>query len=204
MLLNRCSERPTVSTAPEAPAPCARRGGGSWGARGRRTRRHDLLRRGRGELETWIHTRRRILVRFGGRLGREVRLSLEVGLEVGLVGLALFDFTQHVRLAFGRVRRAFFGRAAGILGGGSLFRVGGSVRFPQSRFPGLRGRFLFVGALASSEVRLEIVRTDQIFDMEERGALQPDIDEGRLHPGEHPSDFSSDDVAKCAARAGAL
>jgi hypothetical protein len=40
--------------------------------------------------------------------------------------------------------------------------------------------------------------------MEERGALHPDVDECRLHAGQHASDFAENDVSDAPAMRGAL
>ncbi len=45
--------------------------------------------------------------------------------------------------------------------------------------------------LASArQVRLEVVGPDQILDVEERGALEPDVDEGGLQPRQDPGDLA--------------
>ena len=51
---------------------------------------------------------------------------------------------------------------------------------------------------------MEVVGTDEIFDVEERRALLSDVDEGRLHPGEDAGDRPEDDVAEGATGAESL
>ncbi len=49
------------------------------------------------------------------------------------------------------------------------------------------------------EVRLEVVGADEVLDVEERRALQPDVDEGGLQPGKHPGHLAEVDVADGSA-----
>ncbi len=42
----------------------------------------------------------------------------------------------------------------------------------------------------AGEVGLEVIGANEIFDMQERRALEADVDECRLQPGEHPSHFA--------------
>jgi hypothetical protein len=54
------------------------------------------------------------------------------------------------------------------------------------------------------EVQLEVVGTDQILDVQERRALLPHVDEGRLHAGQDTRDLAQHDVADRAAMRGAF
>src|SRR4029079_17644015 len=61
-----------------------------------------------------------------------------------------------------------------------------------------------VAVLAELDL-LEVVQLlAHVGDVEERVALEPDVDERRLHAGQHPRDAPLVDVADRAARAGAL
>jgi hypothetical protein len=68
------------------------------------------------------------------------------------------------------------------------------------------GRFVVGGCAAAptGQVGVEVVRTNEILHVQERGALLPDVDEGRLHAGQHPTHDSEIEVAQRAARALAL
>jgi hypothetical protein len=47
----------------------------------------------------------------------------------------------------------------------------------------IANRLLFVRAFAPRQVGFEVVRADQVFDMEERSPVLADVDEGGLHSG---------------------
>ena len=51
----------------------------------------------------------------------------------------------------------------------------------------------------AGEVRLEVVGPDEVLDVEERGALEADVDEGGLEPGQDPGHLAEVDVADRAA-----
>jgi hypothetical protein len=91
--------------------------------------------------------------------------------------------------------------------GGRLVQLGlalhiGVVRVLPCGASSFRGA---EGSLApAGQVRLEIVRTDEIFHVQERRALQPDIDESGLKPGKNARHLAEVDVADgSAARMGA-
>ncbi|MEJ7735233.1 MAG: hypothetical protein WKG00_39365 [Polyangiaceae bacterium] len=48
------------------------------------------------------------------------------------------------------------------------------------------------------EVGLEVRGADEVLDVQERGALQPDVDEGSLHAREHAADLAEVDVSECS------
>jgi len=63
------------------------------------------------------------------------------------------------------------------------------------------GRALFVACMLSTprEVRLEVVRSDEVLDVEERRALLPDVDERCLQARKHARHTTEHDAADAAA-----
>jgi hypothetical protein len=91
-------------------------------------------------------------------------------------------------------------QARAVDGGRGLHRLGGGGRRGRVVVDLVLGRALLVrvveGVLAAAgEVRLEVVGADQVLDVEERGALLPDVDERGLEAGEDACDLAEDDVA---------
>ena len=80
----------------------------------------------------------------------------------------------------------------------------GALRLGDDRFGlvlGLAHGGLFVAArelATAGEVLVEVVRADEVLDVEERGALLPDVDEGGLEAGENACDLSEVHVADSA------
>ena len=173
--------------------------------------------------------RRDVLVgqRRGRSARRTTSSSSESSGSAALVRLVVFDGVGRRRSsASQRLLRpasiASIGLGPSSTGGG-----GGSGAFPattssafswatatcSSRGLGrgdlaLVGRLLAVLARARAErvlapareVGLEVVRADEVLDVEERRALEPDVDEGGLEPGQHPGDLAEVDVAYGSAR----
>ena len=95
------------------------------------------------------------------------------------------------RGALGARRRAFGGS-------GSAFGLG---RDRLGLVLGLAHGGLFVATrelATAGEVLVEVVRTDEVLDVEERGALLPDVDEGGLKARENARDLPQVDVADSA------
>jgi hypothetical protein len=63
---------------------------------------------------------------------------------------------------------------------------------------------VFFGAFTPRQISFEVVRTDEIFDVQKCGAFLPDVDEGRLHSGQNPGHLAENDVAEGTSRAGTL
>jgi hypothetical protein len=105
------------------------------------------------------------------------------------VAVRLHDFRFTARRGSGRHRRG-----AGDLGNGLDHRRGwaGLTLFGFGRF--FRGAVVFLGAFTSGQVRLEIVGTDEIFDVQKCRTFLADVDERSLHSGENPGHLADDDV----------
>jgi len=133
-----------------------------------------------------------------GRLGSLGGVCL--GLRV-FCGLCLVDFcglfATRLGAGFRVLRDCVLGR--GLVGVGSVALL--DCVFGA----GVVGAIFSAGRVAvACEVGLEVVGADQVFDVKEGGSLFTDVDEGRLHAGEHPAHFAEDDVAERAAVAVAL
>ena len=106
--------------------------------------------------------------------------------------------TTTATLASFRIAGGPFGYGSGALGGGRVH--------PFFRDALARVVLAAAGRRVTRvrQVLFEIIRTDEIFDVEERGALLANVDEGRLHSGEHTAHFPEVDVPKGAAVGQAL
>ena len=139
----------------------------------RRRGRVDGLARRRGDADDGV------LRRHVGRHGAVVR-GLAAARGLGARGVRCLDSGGGVRSALG-------------LGGDGLGLVLGLAD---------RGLFVATRELATAgEVLVEVVRTDEVLDMEERGALLTDVDEGGLEAGENARDLSQVHVADSAGLA---
>jgi hypothetical protein len=90
------------------------------------------------------------------------------------------------------------GRQARALGADRILLHLHHDRLPLAQDALDRARFVAVVAVAVDAF------APDVGDMEEGGALQADLDEGRLHAGQHPHHAAEIDVADDAAAVGAL
>ena len=145
----------------------------------------------RGGLERLGRQLPRILVRFDARPENDVRSSASSPEKMTSPG-----GSARTSSAVGSsIGSSLPGSKPG--GAGSLGleeRVG--CRSRRAILVGLRAH----AAPVTGEVRFEIIGPDQVFDVEECRALEPDVDERRLHPRENAAHLAEIDVPERALR----